>query len=122
MAATATLTGGRDPALSENGEPVLPILASLALVPAAIQAGTVTTTAYCQSGRTASGAWTQPGIAAANFLRLGTRIRIWPAALGRTTFVILDRIGWGSSLDLWTGSCAAAIQYGRRLEHVTILR
>lgn len=81
----------------------------------------VDTTAYCQTGRTASGQWTRPGIAAANWLRLGTRIRISPPAFGRSLFVVMDRIGWGTSLDLWTTSCSAALQYGRRLERVTVL-
>ena len=84
----------------------------------------VTTTAYspCSSGTiTASGQPVRPGIAAANWLPLGTRIRIWPPAFGRTRYVVDDRVGYGTQLDLYTSSCTAAIQYGRRIEHVTIL-
>jgi len=96
------------------------ILATLVLAHAASSIP-VQATAYCQAGVTASGQWTRPGTAAANWLRLGTRIRVWPPAWGRTLFVVLDRIGYGSQLDLWTSSCTAAWAYGRRLEHVTIL-
>jgi 3D (Asp-Asp-Asp) domain-containing protein len=83
----------------------------------------VTTTAYspCSSGTmTASGQHVRAGIAAANWLRLGTRIRIWPPAFGRTRYVVEDRVGYGTSLDLYTPSCEAAIEYGRRVERVTI--
>jgi len=101
------------------------LLATLiALVPASLTASTVTTTAYspCSSGTiTASGQPVRDGIAAANWLRLGTRIRVWPPAFGRTLFVVLDRVGYGTSLDLYTSSCSAAIRFGRRFEHVTIL-
>ena len=95
-----------------------------ALIPATISVGTVTTTAYspCSSGTiTASGQPVRDGIAAVNWLRLGTRIRVWPPAFGRTLFVVLDRVGYGTSLDLYTSSCSAAIVFGRRLERVTIL-
>jgi len=96
----------------------------IALVPASLTAGTVTTTAYspCSSGTiTASGERVHDGVAAANWLRLGTRIRVWPPAFGRTLYVVLDRVGYGTSLDLYTTSCTAAVRFGRRLERVTIL-
>ena len=84
----------------------------------------VTTTAYspCSSGTiTASGQPVRPGMAAANWLPLGTHIRIWPPAFGRTSYIVDDRVGYGTSLDLYTSNCTAAIQYGRRTERVTIL-
>jgi 3D (Asp-Asp-Asp) domain-containing protein len=104
--------------MATPGPPVTAILSSLAL------AFSVQATAYspCSSGTiTASGQPVHAGVAAANWLPLGTRIRISPAAFGRTLYTILDRSGYGTSLDLWTSSCTAAWQYGRRVEHVTIL-
>ncbi len=73
-------------------------------------------TAYCLTGRMADGTFTRPRSAAANHLRLGTRIRLVgrPFFGGMRRFVIRDRIGYGTRLDLWTGSCGAAIQWGRR--------
>jgi hypothetical protein len=75
------------------------------------------TTAYCLRGTMADGTYTRPGSAAHNGLRLGTRIRLVGAQAGpggRRRYVIRDRIGHGTELDLWTGSCGAAIRFGRR--------
>ena len=85
------------------------------------QSWRLSSTAYCEAGRTASGEQTYLGEAANNMLPLGTRIEINPAAFGRTRFVVLDRIGSGSQLDLFNPSCAAAIQFGRRTERVTVI-
>jgi 3D (Asp-Asp-Asp) domain-containing protein len=52
---------------------------------------------------------------------LGTVITISPAAFGRSRFVVLDRIGSGSQLDIYNPSCRAAIDYGRRTERVRVL-
>lgn len=78
---------------------------------------TVDTTAYCQQGIMANGSYTRPQSAASNSLPLGTKIKV----VGRTAgpggnrkYVIRDRIGYGTSLDLWVGSCASAIGFGRR--------
>jgi len=82
------------------------------------------TTSYCpgSSGEiTASGQHVHPGVAANNMLPLGTVIRISPRAFGRSVWTVLDRIGWGSQLDLWSASCTASIQFGRRLERVTVV-
>lgn len=89
----------------------------LAAAPAAGHPGTrtVTTTAYCLSGRMADGTFTRPRSAASNTLRLGTRITLTrPGPGGLRRYVIRDRIGHGTELDLWTGSCATALQFGRR--------
>ncbi len=77
----------------------------------------VDTTSYCDHGITASGAQTRPGTAAANNLPLGTRIQLTGKVTGphgRRRYTITDRIGYGSSLDLWTSSCADANAFGRR--------
>lgn len=55
------------------------------------------------------------GAAASNRHPFGTRIRlIGTRFLGRRTFVIEDRIGSGSDLDLWAPSCSASRRWGRR--------
>lgn len=77
----------------------------------------VSTTNYCLHGTMADGSYTRERSAASNMHPLGTRIRI----VGRPTghrgmrrYVIRDRIGWGTSLDLWTPSCGTAIAFGRK--------
>lgn len=79
-----------------------------------VEAVTVSSTAYCEHGLTASGAQTHPGVAASNRHPLGTKIRLSRPAFGRRVFVIRDRIGYGSELDLWTGNCGTALAWGRR--------
>jgi 3D (Asp-Asp-Asp) domain-containing protein len=77
------------------------------------------TTAYCQNGRTASGAWTHPGVIAAT-LPFGTHI--WVPGYG--TGVVADRgaaVGPGQ-LDLFMPDCNRAIQWGRRVVKVHIRR
>lgn len=71
-------------------------------------------TAYCQAGRTASGRPTTWGYVAQNSLPLGTRIRLARPLRGRRIFRVMDRIGYGSELDFFMWSCAAARQFGRR--------
>lgn len=72
-------------------------------------------TSYCLSGRMADGTFTRKRSAAHNGLRLGTKIKLIGKAgpNGIRKFVIRDRIGWGTELDLWTGSCATARRWGR---------
>lgn len=75
------------------------------------------TTAYCLTGRMADGTFTRARSAAHNGLRLGTTIRLvgrQAGPRGMRKYVIRDRIGWGTQLDLWTGSCATARAWGRR--------
>jgi 3D (Asp-Asp-Asp) domain-containing protein len=97
-------------------------LAAAGLVPAApaqakpdVRAANATS--YCLGGRMADGTFTRPRSAAHNGLRLGTRIRLvgHPAGpRGMRRYVVRDRIGHGSQLDLWTGSCGTALRWGRR--------
>lgn len=79
-------------------------------------------TAYCQGTITASGRPPFVGEVANNLWPLGTRISVSPPVWGRTRFVVLDRIGWGSSLDFYNSSCSAADLFGRRIEQVHIIR
>jgi hypothetical protein len=78
------------------------------------------TTSYCQGTVTASGRHVFLGEAANNTLPLGTRVRVRPRVFGRSRFIILDRIGWGSQMDFYNPSCSAAVSYGRRVEEVRV--
>lgn len=75
-------------------------------------------TSYCpaSSGQVmADGSHVRLGSAASNRHPLGTRLRlIGVRFLGRRTFVVRDRIGSGSDLDLWSPSCSASRRWGRR--------
>lgn len=72
---------------------------------------TVSSTAYCQAGRTASGEQTHAGGVAANWAPFGSRWRI--VATGQV-LTVNDRVGHGSAFDIFMPSCPAAISYGRR--------
>lgn len=90
-----------------------------ALLPSAAQARryVVQSTAYCpgSSGTVmANGRHVHFGAVANNMLPLGTRIRMARPVFGRRVFVVEDRIGWGSQLDIWMPSCRQALQWGRR--------
>lgn len=79
-------------------------------------------TSYCQNGITASGQRPFVGEVAANIYPLGTHLVVSPAVWGRTRFVVEDRIGWGSSIDFYTPDCRAAIDFGRRIERVQVVK
>ena len=74
-------------------------------------------TAYCTTGRTASGAWTRRGIAAAT-LPFGTHLYV----PGYGVAVVADRGGavGGNHVDLYMRSCANAVQWGARTVPVQI--
>ncbi len=76
----------------------------------------VNATSYCLNGQMADGSYTRMRSAASNTLRLGTKIRLVGKAgpNGIRLYVIRDRIGYGTQLDLWTASCSDAIRFGRR--------
>lgn len=85
---------------------------------------TLDSTAYsaCDSGTlTASGRSAYFGEAANNMWPLGTRIRLDRPVHGRRDFTILDRIGWGSQLDIFM-PCAWVNAYGRRAVGLRVLR
>lgn len=80
-------------------------------------------TAYCLRGRMADGTRTRPGSVAMNRHPLGTRIQLRGARFeGRRVFVVRDRIGYGSELDLWVSSCSRALAWGRRQVAYRIIR
>lgn len=79
-------------------------------------------TCYAATGSpTASGAKPYVGVVASNALALGTRIRVSPSVFGRRRFVVLDRIGAGSSLDFFGPSEGDCARFGRRDVTVTVL-
>lgn len=80
----------------------------------------VDTTSYCLNGRMADGTPTRTGSAAHNGLPLGTRITVDPPFLGRRRWIVRDRIGWGTTLDLWAPSCALSRAFGRRRVSLTV--
>jgi 3D (Asp-Asp-Asp) domain-containing protein len=83
-------------------------------------------TSYCpgSSGQVmADGTHVRLGSAASNRHPLGTRLRlIGVRFLGRRTFVVRDRIGSGSQLDLWSPSCTASRRWGRRRVRYRVIR
>jgi 3D (Asp-Asp-Asp) domain-containing protein len=79
-------------------------------------------TAYCQAGTTASGEQTHVGIVATREpIPFGTRITLKPAAFGRHTYVVEDRMAStdAASIDVFEPSCRRAIDFGIRSERVT---
>jgi hypothetical protein len=63
----------------------------------------------------ADGTYTRPGSVAHNGYALGTRLTI-----NGQQYVVRDRIGHGSSLDIWMPTCSAAVQWGRRTVKVRV--
>ncbi|CAN5849512.1 hypothetical protein BH23ACT12_BH23ACT12_23210 [soil metagenome] len=75
----------------------------------------MSSTAYCLTGRMASGRFVYPGAAAMNGVPLGSRYRVLDGPRAGSTFVIEDRIGHSSGFDIaYPGNCGAARAYGRR--------
>ena len=88
--------------------------------------GRFTATAYCQDGKTQSGARTRQGIVAADpkVLPVGTVIRIDQPGPYAGIYTVLDtgaRVK-GSELDIFMASCVRAVQFGRRTVRVRVLR
>jgi 3D (Asp-Asp-Asp) domain-containing protein len=87
----------------------------------------VEVTAYCDAGKTASGAYTRRGIVAADprVLPLGTRIRV--RGLGKRfdgTYDVEDtgREVKGRELDIFMRDCGQAKAFGRKSGRVKVLR
>ena len=119
----------RQAATSEEPDAIRLLTALAAILVVALPTSTpwftVQATSYspCSSGTiTASGQHVRLGIVAMNTVPLGTRIEISPPAFGRSTFTVEDRIGSGTQLDVYSPNCQAAVQFGRRLEHVRVTR
>jgi 3D (Asp-Asp-Asp) domain-containing protein len=84
-------------------------------------------TAYCQTGKTASGVHTESGIVAADpeVLAIGTRIRVTGLKQGRDGIYRVMDTGarvQGRRIDLFVASCAEAKRFGRQPVRVAILK
>ncbi len=68
---------------------------------------------------TASGTYVRDGVIAANFLPIGTVVKI-PDLFGNKMFIVEDRMNkrYWMNIDVWFASREAAIQFGRK--HVKI--
>lgn len=76
---------------------------------------TVSSTAYCLTGRMANGSPASYGSVAMNGVPLGSRWAVLSGPLAGRVLVVRDRIGHSSGFDVaMPGNCRAAINYGRR--------
>ena len=82
---------------------------------------TLSTTSYCQGGVMADGGTTHFGEVAMNTEPFGTKIEMLGGMFAGDIFTVEDRIGWGSQLDVFQSSCAAAWDYGREIVPVEVL-
>lgn len=107
----------------DNEKEVRCILAriSIVLMSLAVRHYDVSSTCYHQGSITASRRSVFVGEVANNFLALGTHIRLDRSVFGRRRFIVLDRIGWGSELDIYGPSEAACIRYGRQRISFTVV-
>lgn len=71
---------------------------------------------------TASGARVRDGIVAANWLPLGTKVRI-PALFGSKIFIVEDRMAKKNDgkLDIWFASTSAALHFGVQHAQIEVL-
>ena len=71
---------------------------------------------------TASGSWVRDGIVAANFVPMGTRIKL-PELYGDRIFVVEDRMHPRKKyqVDIWFASYSEAKNFGAKLVNVEIL-
>ena len=94
--------------------------------PPARGATTFVATAYCQRGRTASGASVGKGVAAADpvVLPLGTVVRVQRAGRYDGEYTVLDTGSKvrGHRIDLFIRDCREATKFGRRSVRVSIVR
>lgn len=84
-------------------------------------------TAYCQDGKTASGAKTGRGIVAADpvVLPIGTHIRVSGLKRGRDGIYRVMDTGTrvqGRRIDVFVTSCAEAKRFGKQRVSVTVMR
>lgn len=68
------------------------------------------------------GTFTRAGSVASNRHPLGTRLRMLSGPFKGKTFVVRDRIGWGTELDFWMSSCAPARAYGSKVTRYRVVR
>ena len=72
-------------------------------------------------GITASGSYTRFGVAASNFLPIGTKIQL-PKLFGDRIFVVEDRLNnrYNDRIDIWMPSKERALNFGLRVSEVQI--
>lgn len=78
-------------------------------------------TAYCYTGRTASGSYTRHGVIATDprVLKLGTRVEI--RGMGQYTALDTGSAIKGRKIDVYMKSCQAARNFGRRKVYLRVL-
>ena len=71
---------------------------------------------------TASGTYVRDGIIAANFLKIGTQVKI-PTLYGDKVFVVEDRMAKKNShkVDIWMPSKTDALQFGVKKAEIVVL-
>jgi 3D (Asp-Asp-Asp) domain-containing protein len=71
---------------------------------------------------TASGNYVRPGVVAANFLPLGTKIRI-PEIFGDKVFTVEDRMrrDYNDRVDIWFATKEGALNFGQQISKIEIL-
>ncbi len=71
---------------------------------------------------TASGTFVRQGVAAANFLPIGTKIKL-PDVFGDRIFIIEDRMNrrFSDRIDIWFDSKSGAKEFGKQLSRVEVL-
>jgi 3D (Asp-Asp-Asp) domain-containing protein len=92
----------------------LAVLIALVSAAFALHFHPASSTCYAQAGLTASGMRTFVGEVAMNAVPLGTHILLDRPELGRRRYVVEDRIGSGSDLDIFSPSESTCVRYGRR--------
>jgi 3D (Asp-Asp-Asp) domain-containing protein len=77
----------------------------------------------CQPFITASGAWVEDGIVAANFLPFGTQIRI-PEYFKDKIFVVKDRMNQrhNDRIDVWFSNRQQALRFGIKYTSIEIVQ
>lgn len=70
---------------------------------------------------TASGVYVRPGVAASNFLPIGTKLR-FPKLFPEQIFVIEDRMSkrYNNRIDIWMPSKTKALDFGLRVSDVEV--
>ncbi|MEK7557288.1 MAG: hypothetical protein AAB538_04900, partial [Patescibacteria group bacterium] len=92
----------------------------------------VTTTGFASSPyqtdaspcRTASGEWVRPGTLAANFLPLGTLVKIFMDGVEIPgLFIVEDRTAdkFGNRVDIWFAQTSQALDFGKRKVEIVVV-
>jgi len=104
----------------------MPLALAASSAPRAGQTLRVTATAYCQDGKTKSGAHTHEGIVAADprVLPVGSVVRIESPRQYSGIYTVMDTGGAidGRKLDIFIPDCARAKKFGRQTVQIRVLR